>query len=214
MRNTIIAVGVALALLLSAGVVIGQGGRKAGRPGPPPAAMAPGGGMGMGMGMCGRIAKELKLTPDQIKLLEPIRKDFMDSTQSARDDIKAKMKQMLDLWAADQPDAAAIKDLASQMEPSRTAIRESAIDHVISALAVLTPEQRAKVKDWVKKNPGMCMGMACGMCGGGGMGMDSGMGCGMGAGMGQGKGAVWVRARARALAPAAKAAPTRSSLDE
>jgi len=191
MRNTIIAVGVALALLLTAGVVIGQGGRKAGRQGPPSGAMAPAGdAWGMGMGMRGRIAKELKLTPEQIKLLEPIRKDFMDSTQSAREDIKAKMKQMLDLLAADQPDAAAIKDLASQMEPSRTAIRESAIDHIISALEVLTPDQRAKVKDWVQKNPGMCMGMACGMCGGPGMGMGPGMGCGMGmgAGMGQGKG--------------------------
>lgn len=190
MKSRIIVFVVIVALVLCAVAVVAQRGRQAGKPAGAPAMGAPGGAWGMGMGMCERMKNQLGLTPGQVKDLEVIRKDFMDSTQVAREDIKAKMAQMLDLWAAEPPEAAAIKDLAAQMEQPRADIRNSAIDHAISALAVLTPDQRAKVKDWVKKNPGMCMGMACGMYGGAGMGMGPGMGCGMGMGpgMGQGKG--------------------------
>lgn len=192
MKSRIIAFVVIVALVMCAVAVMAQRGRQAGRPmaapAGPPAIGAPGGGMGMGMGMCERMKNQLGLTPDQVKQIEAIRKDFMDSTQSQRDDIKGKMKQMLDLWTADQPDAGAIKGLAAQMESARAQMRDSAIDHAVLAFDVLTADQKAKVRAFVAKNPGMCMGMACGMYGGPGMGMGPGMGCGMGMGPGMGRG--------------------------
>lgn len=167
-----IALFVILVLVASAALVLAQ------RQNPPARPMA--GRMGaraeMGPMMFEKMKKELNLTPDQVTQIQAIHKDFMDSTQSVRDQIKDKMKQMSDLWMADAPDAAAIKDLASQIDPLRAQVRDAAIDHMISGLAVLTPDQKAKVKDWMKKNPHMMMGMGCGIsCG-------AGMSCGMGKG--------------------------------
>lgn len=186
MRSRIIAIMVVLALLVCVAVVAAQRGKQAGKPATAPAMGAPGEGWGMGMGMCERMKKELSLTAGQVTALQAIRKDFMDSTQRQRDDIKAEMKQMLDLWMADPPDAAAIKDLASQMDTVRAQIRDSGIDHAISAFDVLTADQKAKVRAFCGKNPGMCMGMGCSA--GMGPGAGCGMGQGMGGGMGQGKG--------------------------
>jgi Spy/CpxP family protein refolding chaperone len=197
MKSRIVAIVLVLALALSAGVVLAQRGRQLAKPAAPPA-VAPGQAPGCCMGMLGKCSKELNLTADQIAQLQAIQKDFMDSTQALRTDIQAKMKQMLDLWAADQPDAAAIKDLANQLEALRAQIRDSAIDRAVAAIAVLTADQRAKLHDMMKKAPGMCMGMGCGLCCGAGL-CGPGMGCpmggpgmggpGMGApGMGRGQG--------------------------
>lgn len=194
MKSRIIAIGLVVALLLCAGVVLAQRGRQPMKPAGPPA-MAPGTGDGwcMGMGMLGRMSKELNLSADQVAQLKTNQKDFMDSTQATRTEIQAKMKQMMELWMADQPNAGDIKDVANQLEALRTQIRNSAIDHAIVATRVLSADQRAKLREMIGKNPGMCMGMGCGLACGAGMG-GPGMGCpmggpGMGApGMGRGMG--------------------------
>jgi Spy/CpxP family protein refolding chaperone len=193
MKSRIVAIVLVVALALSAGVVLAQRGRQPMKPAGPPA-MAPGAGDGwcMGMGMLGKVSKELNLSTDQVAQLQTIQKDFMDSTQATRTDIQAKMKQMMDLWMADQPDAGAIKDLAGQLEALRAQIRNSAIDHAVSAIGVLTADQLAKLREMIGKNPGMCMGMGCGLCCGAGL-CGPGMGCpmggpGMGKGMGPGMG--------------------------
>lgn len=161
MKRTI-ALFVILALTASAAVVLAQ------RPQPraAPGAMAK---PEMCPDLIEKITKELNLTPDQVTQLQAIRKDFMDSTQATRDQIKTDMTKMRDLWLADTPDAAAIKALAMEMDTLRAQVRDSAIDHAIQALAVLTPDQRAKVKEWVQKNPHLMMGMGCGVCCGAGM---------------------------------------------
>jgi Spy/CpxP family protein refolding chaperone len=189
MKSKIVAIGLVVALLLCAGVVLAQRGRQPMKPAGPPA-MAPGGGDGMcmGMGMLGKMSKELNLSADQVAQLKTIQKGFMDSTQATRTDIQAMMKQMMELWMADQPDAGAIKDLAGQLDALRAQIRNSAIDHAVSGIGVLTADQRAKLREIIGKNPGMCMGMGCGLACGVGMG-GPGMGCPMGGpGMGRGMG--------------------------
>ena len=189
MKSRIVAVVLVLALALSAGVVLAQRGKQPVKPaGPPAMAPAASGGWCMGMGMLGRLKAALNLSAEQMTQLEAIQKDFLDSTQGLRTDIQAKMKQMLDLWMADQPDAAAIKDLANQLDALRAQIRDSAIDHAIQAIGVLTPDQRAKLRDMMSKSPGMCMGMGCGLCCGAGL-CGPGMGCPIGGpGVGRGQG--------------------------
>lgn len=184
-----VAVLIVLALVACGVIALAQRGNPPTRPMPPRMAPPPARGE-MGPAMFERIKKELNLTPDQVKQMEAIHKDFMDTTKATRDDIKAKMAQMLDLWTADQPDAAAIKDLASQMETERAQIRDTAIDHLISAMAILTPDQRTKIRNWIKNNPHLGMGMGCGICCAAGLGCGGGCGMGQGAGMGQGP-ATW-----------------------
>lgn len=149
-----------IGLILCATVVLAQRTGTTNRP-----MMRPRAGMGMmrdGWGMSdmmSRMKTELGLTADQSTKLDAIHKDFMNSTQSARDDIMAKKKQMMDMWMSDSPDASAIKDLASQMETLKMQVRNSAIDHIIQARSVLTPDQRTKFRDWMKRNPRMGMGV-------------------------------------------------------
>jgi len=139
-------------------------------------------GMGMGMqgmmkgdcwalgpGMAEKLKKQLNLTDAQVTSLDAIRKDFIDSTQSIRDQLKTQRQQMTTLWMADSPDPAAIKSLASQMDTLRAQMRDSAIDHAVQALNVLNAAQRAQVKSWMQKDGRMMMGMGCGMCWGAGM---------------------------------------------
>ena len=141
-------------------------------------------------GMLGRLAKALELTDAQIAELKQIHQDFLTATQDTRDELQAKIKEMLKLWSADQPDAAAIKALASDIDALRAQIRDAGIDHMISALNVLTPAQREKLRTLLKEWAPRCIGgMGCGFCCGPGLGC--GMGVGRGPGMGGGMGPGW-----------------------
>ena len=168
---------VVLALILAAGIVVAQRDARPMAPMARPNVAPPpdGDAWCMGMGVAERIIKQLNLTPDQVKSLDAIRKDFVDSTATARADIKTRMSQMKDLWMADPPVASDIEALADQIEASRVQVRNSAIEHAIQGLAVLTPAQRTQVNTWLKSNPHMMMGMGCGICCGAGM-----CGCKMG----------------------------------
>ncbi len=147
--------------------------------------------------MLGRLAKALGLTEAQIAELKKLHQDFLTATQATRDELKAKAKEMVNLWMADAPDAAAIKALAGDMDSLRAQIRDAGIDHMITALSVLTPEQREKLRTIMKdRAPGCIAGMGCGFGLGPGCGMGMGLGPGgpgagprgMGGGMGPGWG--------------------------
>jgi len=176
---------VVVALLVSASLVI-----AAGRHGP--AAPAPGGFCGPGMGP--GCAAQLGLTADQVKQMQQLRDEFATATKSQRDQIQAKAKDMAVLWSVKEPDAAAIKTLAGEIDGIRAEIRDIGIDYMIKAHALLTPAQLEKLQTMLKNCGGCCMGMGCGM----GMGMGAGMGPGancpmgmggrMGGGMGRGMG--------------------------
>ncbi|MGC8863848.1 MAG: Spy/CpxP family protein refolding chaperone [Armatimonadota bacterium] len=164
-----------------------------------PAGLAnPGAGPGCPLGpgfILGRLAKALELTNAQIAELKQIHQDFLNATATARDQLQAKIKEMLQLWSADQPDAAAIKALAADIDALRAQIRDAGIDHLVNALNVLTPAQREKLRTMLKQWAPRCIscmgcgpGLGCGLCCGVGMGPRGRMGCGMGAGAGMGPG--------------------------
>jgi Spy/CpxP family protein refolding chaperone len=180
-----------IALAIAASMVINAAPRGGGMGGMAPGAMqkGPGGGCPLGMGMgFGMMAKELNLSDSQVKDLKQRYEDFMTTTKPMREEMKAKVKEMVDLWMVDQPDASAIKALAGEIDGLKAQIRDAGIDHMVSALSVLTPAQREKLHTIIKAHAAKCGCMGCGMC------MGPGMGCGMmgpgagGRGMGGGMG--------------------------
>jgi len=207
--KTIIALVVVLALVLTASIVLAQRGKgPAARPGtagigPGVGCVCPGCPMGAG------LAKGVGLTQDQIEAVKQIQADCAAACKAGREDIQAMAKQMAGLWAADEPDAAAIKALAADIDAVRASMRNTCIDNTLKIRALLTPEQKQKLRDAIAKCSSVCgaqcAGMGCGMmmgcgagpgacgigpgaCGVGPKGM-MGAGCGMGAGrgpMGQG----------------------------
>jgi len=129
----------------------------------------------------GRIATELGLTDQQIAQLRQIQQDFLAATQTDRTQLLTKVKEMVQLWSADQPDTTAIKALAAEIDDIRARIRDAAIDRTASVLNVLTPEQRDKLRSLIKSRWPLC---GCFACCGLGLGPGCGLGMGPGAGMG------------------------------
>ncbi len=142
-------------------------------------------GQGKGMKAC---LQDLDLTPQQSAQLMKIGADFVTATAPQREDLKGKMKELIGLATAENPDAAAIKSLAAQADAVRADIRDAMVDSAIQAMSVMTPEQRAKVRAKADK---MCNafcvvpGAAMGCCSGSGMGCEAKIGkapaCPMGA---------------------------------
>lgn len=184
MKTKIIAVLIVLALVITAGMVIAQGGKRGGPGAPPP----PGPGIGRpgapGAGFAfGRLANQLNLTEDQVAQLKGIHQQFLTSTAPLREQMQAKCKEMGELWAADQPNAAAIKALAADIDVLRADIRNAGIDDMLAGLNVLTADQRAQLRE-IMKNRGCGLMMA--LCGGPGCCGAPGKGMGMGPGRGMG----------------------------
>ena len=111
----------------------------------------------------GKIARELGLTKDQMEKLKQIHAGFMDATKDTREQLRVKWEQMVALWSVDQPDATAIKNLFSEIDPLKVQLRDTAVDYAIQAYSVLTPAQKIKARDMLKAHlghmrKGCCMG--------------------------------------------------------
>lgn len=151
--------------------------------GPGPGAGAPGWECPM-WGLGPRLTQQLNLTQDQVNQLRQLRQDFWNATQTTREQLQAKCKEMIGLWTAAQPDASRIKALAADIDALRAEIRDTGIDYMIRALNVLTPAQREKLRSMVKDMGERCLKMGGGCCFGPGIGCGLGLGLGPGAGMG------------------------------
>lgn len=193
-----------LALVVSVSLAVAAGPRGGAKVGPGPGAGCPMAGVNgacpcpmMGQG----IVKALGLSDAQVAETKALHKEFFDSTQQIRDQIKAKAKAMAALWAAEDPDVAAIKAAAAEIDALRAEMRDKGIDYLVKGLQVLTPQQREKLRTMIQNRPEWCpcpgcpmgmQGMGCGM----GFGMGPGCGIGQGIGMGYGMGnATGPRAR-------------------
>ncbi|MCL5105718.1 MAG: Spy/CpxP family protein refolding chaperone [Armatimonadetes bacterium] len=102
----------------------------------------------------GKIARELALTKDQMDKIKQIHMDFMNATKDTREQLRAKCEQMVALWSVDQPDAAAIKNLLSEIDPLKAQLRDMAVDHAVQAYNVLTPAQKIKARAMLKAHLG------------------------------------------------------------
>lgn len=157
MRNTLIIASVIAVLVITATLFAAQAPK-----------VCPPKGAGPGM-QCdwtrGKIARELNLSKDQMDKLKEIHTEFFNATKDTREQLKAKRQQMIALWSVDQPDAAAIKSLFTEMDPLKVQLREAAVDHAVQAYDILTPAQKVKVRQMIKAHVNR-MGAGCGMMGG------------------------------------------------
>ena len=117
--------------------------------------MAPGMGMRMGMGMPERMLDAVGASAEQKAKLREI-------YQSAGDDLRAQHQagrglqaQMVALMAAPQVDAAAAEALRQQQLAQHDTVTKRALQAMLDAQAVLTPEQRAKLAERMAKRQQM-----------------------------------------------------------
>jgi Spy/CpxP family protein refolding chaperone len=183
MKNWVIVAMVIMALMITTTVVV-TAARNGQMQQQPQYGMGPRMGQGMGM-MHEMFAKQLNLTQDQMRQLKALHEEFRTETQATKDQLKTEIKDMIDLWAAPQPDAAVIKAKAAEIDALKTQMRDTGIDYAIKGLNMLTPAQREKLRTIIREKGAQWMekGMMCwGCC----MGMTDCCPQGMGAGMGRG----------------------------
>lgn len=141
------------------------------------AAFAYGGGRGHGGWFCdgrGMMAGfyGLNLTADQTAKMDALRDNHWKEVQPLRDKMFAKRNELRSLWLEANPDPAKInaaqkevQALRGQMDEKRTAFR-------LSALNLLTPEQKAEFQKNARYG-GFGPGRGPGGCSGGGPGSGS-----------------------------------------
>ena len=136
------------------GPCFGESGGGAGCPGGCPGGSAGGfrgGGPGFGPGM----VDNLDLSQPQRDEIARLRSTMRQQIDRVDEQMRALREQMKALWTAEQPDAQAILQKHTEMDPLRQARRAARVQFAVAAIAVLTPEQRAARRE------AMSSGSAC-----------------------------------------------------
>lgn len=177
MKFRIIALLMVVVLLMTAGVAVAQRGRGGqGR--------GTGSGQSCGLGLGPGVVGELNLTQSQVSQLQKITNQFVSDTQPMRASLQNKCKELAQLWTAENPDRAAIRNKISEIDSIRSKIRDAMVERTFATMEVLSSSQKAKLRDLVKNRPGFGAGMGCGL----GIGYGPGCNCMMNGAYGQGTG--------------------------
>jgi Spy/CpxP family protein refolding chaperone len=110
--------------------------------------------MAGGMFGCGHLDHVLEIvsaTDAQRTQIEAIMKAARTDLQAQRDAGAKLHTQALDLYAAPTIDAAAIEALRVQMNANHDAVSKRMTQAMVDAARVLTPDQRAKLAEVMKK---------------------------------------------------------------
>lgn len=102
-------------------------------------------GPGGGPGILAK-AEALELTAEQIKKIKTMQLDMAKETVRLRSDLEIKQLELRELTAADKPDMARIAARIDEMSPLRAELQKKRIEHRLSVLDVLTPEQKEKLE--------------------------------------------------------------------
>jgi Spy/CpxP family protein refolding chaperone len=117
---------------------MGSGGHRGGR----------GPGMGRGRGGMGAAMRALDLTSDQKKRMADIRDRQQRSAIKAQADMRIAQLDLQKLMRADTPDRRAVDSQIEKLGTMRTAMQKSRVGMMFDMRAVLTQDQRDKLKDW------------------------------------------------------------------
>lgn len=183
-----------LAVCLVAGALLAQGPGEGRRFGPAGAGMGP---MGMNAQNATALKDFLGLSDAQIQQLKDLRTQEMQSLKPTMQEIATKRKALADLMKTANPDPAQVGQLTVDIKNLHASMQSARTDLAAKSLAVLTPDQQAKLKtlqNAQKLMPAVMQATALGLltppegadcpgCGGPGGRGPAGMGPGGRAGM-------------------------------
>jgi Spy/CpxP family protein refolding chaperone len=105
-------------------------------------------GRGRGKHVLGkRVAAALELTAEQQVEIQKLRAQMIEDLAPAKAKLGELRGQLRQLWQADRPSKKKIMAKHAEMNTYRDKIREARVQFRIDVLGVLTPEQRAKMKE-------------------------------------------------------------------
>jgi len=128
---------------------------------------------GKGIGQGHGMFQALNLTAEQQRQMIRLRAAMQEDMIEVRDKLRQRRAEMRALWAADEPDEAAILAKQDEMEPLRRQLRVRGVKFRLAVRELLTPEQKARLQQLISN---------------GGLGFGRGYGRGYGPGDGYGPG--------------------------
>lgn len=131
MKKTVIVISTLMVFLSATFVMADPWDRRGDRQGPP-------------WGMRD-FTSSLDLTQEQLEMVRTLRETHIKDTIPIRSKLVAKKAEMKLLWLQKEADANAIKAKQKEIHELMGQMQEKAIDHRISILNTLTPEQRVRV---------------------------------------------------------------------
>jgi len=109
------------------------------------------GARGIRPGMAGRVLRQqLQLTNEQVSQLKEIRRQQFQALRPQREQIRTAARALREMTAAANPDATAIGNQVLALKNLRNQLRDARKEWNQKALAVLTPEQAAKLKELIE----------------------------------------------------------------
>lgn len=113
-------------------------------------------GLGQGQGQCcapgGLLAQRsfLGLTDEQVAQLQGLNTELTEAQQAAMDQVRTHQQELDNLWAADQPDANAIRQRSQQLMQAQQDAQLAAVDATARSRAILSAEQQGKVQGFAQ----------------------------------------------------------------
>lgn len=99
----------------------------------------------------GFLAKELRLSPSQIREIESLRKSLEPKLEEIREKLREKRAQLVNMLKEPEHDSAKINLLIKEIESLQTKLQKIAINHLLQEKKILTPEQQEKFFSIVSK---------------------------------------------------------------
>lgn len=97
------------------------------------------------------LMQVLTLGSEQRARIMELRGSFLADREAARHRTSALRAELATLLTADRPDEAAIDAVIGRISASQTALQHRVVDHVLAVRGVLTPEQRPRFEELMRK---------------------------------------------------------------
>lgn len=110
------------------------------------------------------LHRQLNVTDEQWKRIEPRILEFRARAQTIRDQMISLRAELIDLIASDNPSPQAIAAKQEQMRTGREQMQKLVVDRLLAEKEVLTKEQQKQLFDMIRKRsacrgPGHMMGL-------------------------------------------------------
>jgi len=93
------------------------------------------------------LRQQLQLTDDQVTQIREIRRQQAESLRPQREQVRTAARSLKDMTDAANPDPAAVGKQFLALKGLRSQLRDAQKDWNQKAMAVLTPDQQAKLKE-------------------------------------------------------------------
>ena len=104
------------------------------------------------------LHRELGVTDEQWLQIEPRLREFQAAVGELCQQTSAMRSQVIDLIAAEKPDAEAIRAKQDEILATKRRIQELVTDHLLAETEVLTPEQKQRLFEMLRNRTGCAAG--------------------------------------------------------